>query len=607
MAIDDSSARRRRTKKAGAKKRAGAKKAAAAAASTATPSPASEEFPRRIFANASPRSLGQVSMFEPGVMADATTIGYFASDEAVVERAVNLLVDAGFEVHAANSFLINISGTRRLYETAFGTELILVERDVIKLGEPAEGTFIDSLNSAVDGLIPVEGTRFEEVLDGVAIEEPRYLDAVSILDPTVRFFHLTMPGDVSVGLNAERVHRSGITGKYISVAMVDTGFEVHPFFTDRGYRVDPTVLGPGTSNPTKDEHGHGTGEAANIFATAPDVRLTPVKTATASGALVNTTAAVSAAAALNPHIITNSWGASVPSGPLSAARQAQAAAVAAAVADGITVVFSAGNGGWGFPGQHPDVISVGGVHMRQDATLEASSYTSGFMSNVYPGRRVPDVSGLVGMSPRAGYIMLPVPAGCILDSDLSGGSHPLGDETVSNDGWAAFSGTSAAAPQVAGVCALIKQACSRLTPREIRDILMSTATDVTQGTNAMGATATTGPDTATGNGLVNAHKAVLIAKLRCMRVFPPVLPPFNQPILPVLPPFVQPFRPVLPPFQPVLPPFNQPVLPPFNQPVFPPPFGPRPFEEGAGGAEGLSADDLDALERMVLDDDSFGS
>jgi len=83
--------------------------------------------------------------------------------------------------------------------------------------------------------------------------------------------------------------------------------------------------------------------------------------------------------------------------------------VAAAWAAGIVVVFAAGNGHWGFPGQHPDVISVGGVDIRQDGTLRASDYTSGFDSNVYPGRRVPDLSGLVGMLPGAQLIMLPIP------------------------------------------------------------------------------------------------------------------------------------------------------------------------------------------------------
>ncbi len=299
--------------------------------------------------------------------------------------------------------------------------------------------------------------------------------------------------------------------------MVDTGWQSHPWFVDRGYRVEPVVLGPGTADPGVDENGHGTGESANVFSTAPDCTLLPVKAATSSGALVNVTAAFNAAVALGPEVVTNSWASDIQTGPLSAAMQARAAAVAAAWAAGIVVVFAAGNGHWGFPGQHPDVISVGGVDIGQDGSLRASDYASGFDSNVYPGRRVPDLSGLVGMRPGAQLIMLPVPEGCALDTQLAGGTHPNGDETAPDDGWAAFSGTSAATPQVAGVCALMKQGCARLLPAEIREILMTTARDVTTGTNHpnFGNAAVAGPDNATGNGLVDAYRAVLLAKLRC--------------------------------------------------------------------------------------------
>ena len=37
----------------------------------------------------------------------------------------------------------------------------------------------------------------------------------------------------------------------------------------------------------------------------------------------------------------------------------------------------------------------------------------------------------------------PVEPNNILDGNLSGGTHPNGDETTNNDGWAAASGTSA--------------------------------------------------------------------------------------------------------------------------------------------------------------------
>jgi subtilisin family serine protease len=395
--------------------------------------------------------------------------------------------------------------------------------------------------------------------------------------------------------------------------MVDTGWQTHPFFTSRGYRVDPTLLGPGTADAGVDENGHGTGESANIFATAPDVTLKPVKAATASGALVNLTAAFNAAVALNPHIISNSWTSDVRFGPLSAALQARAAAVAAAWGTGIVVVFAAGNGHWGFPGQHPDVISVGGVDIAIDGSLRASNYASGFMSNIYPGRRVPDMSGIVGMLPKAMNIMLPLPPGSAIDTGNAGGSHPTtGDETKNNDGWAAFSGTSAACPQVAGVCALIKEACMKLTPAQVRDILIQTARDVTTGTcnpNTGGNAATAGPDLATGSGLVDAHKAVLLAKVRCLK-FP------LQPFLPSIP--VQPFQPALPlqPFTPAIPlrpiaptlPFR-PIAPALPLQPFAPlrpfaPFGPGPGPDPGPftAGQGLTSDDIEALERLIIDE-----
>ena len=199
---------------------------------------------------------------------------------------------------------------------------------------------------------------------------------------------------------------------------------------------------------------------------------------------VNLTGGFNAAVGLAPDVISCSWGFDIRNGPLSAANQALAASVAQAVADGIVVVFSAGNGHYGFPGQHPDVISAGGTYMDPNGKLRASNYSSGFESRIYTGRKVPDVCGLVGQVPAAAYIMLPLEPGDEIDATSYGGRHPQRDETKRDDGWAAFSGTSAAAPQIAGVCALIKQACPALGPADVRDILKRTARDVTEGSNA---------------------------------------------------------------------------------------------------------------------------
>ncbi len=486
-------------------------------------------FPRRIYAVASTRSIGGVSMFDSNARIDADNIADFDSAPGVAEAAAARLEAVGIDVLQVTGVMLNLSGSRTAFERAFGQRLQIEQRETVKsFGRQSVAEFIECPETDVPGLIVTEGTDFEDVLEGVAIEEPRYLMAASPYPPSTGYWHLDVPGDVSLGCNADQAHRAGITGADVTVAMVDSGWFRHPFFTQRGYRADDAILGPGTSDPLVDENGHGTGESANVFAVAPDARLLPVKAqlaGTLNTVLVNATGAFNNAVALAPDIITNSWGFSFETGPLSAASQALAASVAAASASGIVVVFSAGNGHWGFPGQHPDVISAGGVHMKPDGSLEASNYSSGFDSTIYPGRRVPDVSGLVGMTPGAQYIMLPVAEGSQLDEALAGGSHPNGDETPADDGWAAFSGTSAAAPMVAGAAALILQACPSLSPAEVRSILMSTARDVTEGSNALGNVAVEGPDNATGDGLIDVHKAVLVAKLRCGVAAPEPTPP----------------------------------------------------------------------------------
>lgn len=466
-------------------------------------------IPAVIFAQASPHSQGGVSMFDAGTQINSRTIGNFTSERDLVLRAAAALEDAGFRVLQISAQTINIAGSRRTYEQAFNTKIVAEERPVIKPDGPSTATFLESPSTDRPGLIEIRNSRFADLLEGVALEEKRYPMATSMFPPLKAYWHLDVPAGVSLGCNADKAHRGGITGKGVKVAMVDSGHFKHPFFAGRGYRVAPVALGPAAANPLADDSGHGTGESANIFAVAPDVELLPVK-----ANFVNSVGAFNAAVALHPDIITCSWGSSNQNGPLSAADQALAAAIAAAVAAGITVVFSAGNGHWGFPGQHPDVISAGGVYMKPDESLIASSYASGFMSNIYPNRAVPDLCGLVGLVPKAIYIMLPLQPGDEIDAGNAGGTYPNGDETGSNDGWAAFSGTSAAAPQLAGAAALVKQACPALKPAQIRDILKKGARDVTSGTGALGQTARVGPDLATGTGLVDANKSVMLAKVQ---------------------------------------------------------------------------------------------
>jgi subtilisin family serine protease len=487
------------------------------------------KLPEVVYAEVSPNSGGGTSLFDFQGPITSQNVQQFYSEPNIVNEAIQRLQAAGFDVLQTNNITINIAGPPKLYEKVFKTHLLTKEKPVIKPGAKADtATFIDADNSPIEQFVDVSKSALSDLLEGASLNEPMYpMSSPAFFPPSKSYWHLDVPAHVSVGLNADRAHRANFTGRGIKVVMVDSGWYRHPFFVSRGYRVNPTVLGPGTSNPDRDENGHGTGESANIFAVAPDVTLTMVKIN-----FVNTVGAFNAAVALNPHIISCSWGSSIRLPPLPPGQVPMAAAIANAVSRGIIVVFSAGNGHWGFPGQHPDVISAGGAYMNPDGTFRASDYASGFASKIYRGRNCPDICGLVGLQPRAIYIMLPLEAGDAIDTDLSGGAHPNKDETANNDGWAAFSGTSAAAPQLAGICALIKQACPRLTPAQVRDILKNTARDVTTGnSNQMppdypaGNLATAGVDLATGHGLVDAFRAAMVARLRCLPLPVPIPTP----------------------------------------------------------------------------------
>jgi serine protease AprX len=300
-------------------------------------------------------------------------------------------------------------------------------------------------------------------------------------------FRLRVSIDVAQILRATSVHRRKITGRGVRVVMPDTGFYHHPYFIEQGYNF-LAVTAPDALNHATDMHGHGTGECANLFATAPGINFIGLK-------MGNPTLAIKTATELRPDVITNSWGYSVD-GPLPSMPnwlKPLYLAVLDAVSKGITVCFSAGNGHYGFPGSVPEVISVGGVVVDQNLNYSATRYTSGFKSTWFPGRNVPDVSGLCGTPPTADYIILPVQKGASLEKA---------------GGWGAFSGTSAASPMVAGVCALLKEADPNLTPSDIKNILMHTARDITTGKNAHGKQAVPGPDLATGFGLVDAERAI---------------------------------------------------------------------------------------------------
>jgi serine protease AprX len=451
------------------------------------------------------------SMFAANVILRPENLNEFSPHEGQGIRAARILKELGFTVRHIGTFSISAEGPRRLWEDVFGSK---VEQRTQKLStahpELGEVTYWAPTKETPSS-VPESLTG---LLDRAYPQRPPIFFAESPLPPRVGYHHLRVPADIATVLRSALVHREGITGAGVLVAMPDTGFYKHPFYSWHGYNYTAT-LSPDATEVDHDEVGHGTAEAANIFASAPNCDFVGVK----MGA--NPTLAFKTAADLYPAVMTNSWGYNLE-GETAVPdwlKPLEVAIIEAVRVRGITVCFSAGNGHYGFPGQMPEVISVGGVYANEilnekgDFDLVASNYASSFESTIYPGRRVPDFCGLVGETPRGIYIMLPVEPGDIIDTDLGGsGKFPNSDETKPGDGWAVISGTSAACPQIAGVCALIKQVQPGLPPDLVKAILRASARDVQKGKSAMGEPAGTGFDGATGSGLVDALKAYKLAR-----------------------------------------------------------------------------------------------
>ncbi|MBB1287372.1 S8 family serine peptidase [Flavisolibacter sp. BT320] len=461
----------------------------------------------------SPTEIG-LSPFSGLEAINASNVEKFKPSSVIHSQAVSRLADLGFKIIATSPYSISVEGTPKLFTDTFGTELEPKSLFQIQTSQPlAAKAFFEPAEGA-EWNVPTSLTGFIER----AYIQPPPIYFESMIPPKVNYFHLNVPHDVALLTGASAVHRQGITGKGVTVVMIDTGFYRHKYYNTNRYNIN-VMLAPGASNVNDDEVGHGTAEAANVLANAPDVSFIMLK----SGG--NATAAMKAAIDLKPDVITCSWGydlcmprTRVPLSSVPNTLKPLELEVSRAVALGITVVFSSGNGHVGFPGMHPDVISVGGCYMNEDSDLEASNYASAFDSKPYPGRHVPDLCGLVGMKPHAVYIMLPLQPGCKIDRQLGNNKKfPDGDETKDSDGWSVISGTSAAAPQIAGICALLKQKNPSLGPQEIKRILLASTKDCTKGeandqsNNGTAVKASEGLDGATGFGFVDAEAAFKLA------------------------------------------------------------------------------------------------
>lgn len=352
----------------------------------------------------------------------------------------------------------------------------------------------------------------------------------SLCDAGERVPWPTHTGELPNALRLVDRHAGGVIGQDVLVAVVDSG--LHGIA--QGAPWVESAVAVGDLDPTTDERGHGTAVIEHLRAVAPGARVRSVKYVDNSGFGNYPVAGFQRAVEVGvdrPDIVLCSW----VMLDLSIALQRE---IANAVSRGTLVVFAAGNGTmtdqpptdspalvsvvYGTSSDeelvesrertygsrtvhavaHPDALVVGGMtaYCNDDTgALDPSAVATDYDSAVFTGDRgldldrpVPDLCGLVAPLP-ADPLAPPVLTRTVTAAGSTLDRKP--DGTPPDTGVVRTAGTSMAAAHVAGVAAMLLQAYPQLTPRAVRNVLMTTASGPTW-------------QPATGWGLVQAEAAL---------------------------------------------------------------------------------------------------
>jgi len=467
---------------------------------------------------------GPRSLFGPRPRQLPLTARPFRAKAADRKAVCRELERIGFKIVAESRLGFTVAGCAEAYEELTAGRVRTREKLERRGSRHRYVTHVDISGGKQPREIGVARARSPRLrIDGIVLDQRRRTLDVSARPPQVDGFYLRLPGGIAQGLRARGAHAKGARGAGVLVAMPDSGMAPHPFYKARGYQLLETRVAVPEVSPQGDPEGHGTAVCANIFAVAPECEVLPIRCSDEESNFVGGVAGFTLAKESGAKIITCSWSADLDMVLFNSAERPPDAGngifgeILDALDAGILVIFAAGNGTFALEPQVPGVLAAGGVFMDEEGALSTSNLASAYESPWFPGHSVPTICGLAGMDPDD-YIMMPVPPGSLLDIKYSGDpSEPDTpfDSTARDDGWARFSGTSAAAPQLAGAAAVLLGAKPELTAMQITEALKETARDVVTGScNPIfdRTEAEEGPDIATGAGLVNVTAALAFAE-----------------------------------------------------------------------------------------------
>lgn len=272
--------------------------------------------------------------------------------------------------------------------------------------------------------------------------------------------------NANVTLGVDTLHAKGITGKDVTVCVIDTGIAQHPDVKDRIIGFHDMVNG---RTEAYDDQGHGT-HCAGIVAgsgassngkfkgVAPEASLVGVKVldGNGSGSFSNVIKGIQWAVEnkekFSIDVISMSLG-----GPASQSYKNDpvSQAVEAAHNAGIATVVAAGNEGpssqtIGSPANAPDAITIGALDDKGTETRADDS--------------------IARFSSRG-----PSPVDKLDKPDVVAPGVNITSLSNRGNGYVSMSGTSMATPFAAGVAALMVQAKPGISPSQVKGLMMKTA------------------------------------------------------------------------------------------------------------------------------------
>ena len=450
----------------------------------------------RVHAVASMRSVGGCSVFDPKVPVDAARAGAFLASLDETRHVADVLLRQGFDITHFHPLALSFSGTPETFRDTFGVRMDRHSRS------GGRGRTIEAFSPDIDDVWKLLDLprAFGGHAEGIAIAcPPRLVDDAGL--PLRAVDADDRPGtcladEIAISIWGKGRPAIEATGNDVVAAMIGTGCYRHGFFAERRYRLLPTLLGPGQFAALEDRDGHSTGEASCLFATAPNLRLRPIK------GLVDPVGDMLMAidSAPMPGLIVNSWGHDVDPMSWDQLRTDDPnlhnylrlldATIAHATAKGILVVAAVPEAWQSALASHPDVIALGAAGrptMPKHLALTKSTLRE--------GRHVPDFwstaeGAVVGGSEACSTYLQPSQPGsacCRLKgAKIANGLRARDDRrdlarraeiipSLADEGWTTCDPSQAAFPMAAGLIALVLEQHPEIRPEEVKGLLADAA------------------------------------------------------------------------------------------------------------------------------------